>query len=223
MGENVMTKRIIKVIKIASVIGFILIAAFAVYAFILWKAIRDHIWYVYKDGKIWTMSVHWSILTLSMIVISVLVALTSLIVTVRFVRSEKQTHEMYKKPFKLALVCAGAWIVVILIFICTHSGFFKTEDRYRSECFEYSNGQHTIVIADNDVMGDFNKLYHIGISEDIYQINDDNEAVILNGFFVTQKPNSSDDYEIKWYDDKVEVTFEDGLNGKKQTVTAKFK
>ena len=72
-------------------------------------------------------------------------------------------------------------------------------------------------------MGDFNKLYHIGISEDIYQINDDNEAVILNGFFVTQKPNSSDDFEIKWYDDKVEVTFEDGKKRKKQTVTAKFK
>ncbi|MBQ2582256.1 MAG: hypothetical protein II574_11590 [Ruminococcus sp.] len=56
----------------------------------------------------------------------------------------------------------------------------------------------------------------------IYQIMDDNEAVELDAIFLTQRSHSSDDYEIKWYDDKAEITVEHGWNGK-ETVTVEFK
>ena len=40
--------------------------------------------------------------------------------------------------------------------------------------------------------------------------------------FLTQRSHSSDDYDIKWYDDKADITLEHGWKGK-ETITVEFK
>ena len=207
-----MTRRIVKTVKIASIIGIILSIAFAVYAFFLIDGIKDKVWFEYKNNKIEAMSVLWSVRTLAIIVISVLVALTTLLATVKFIKSQKQTREMLKKPFILACVCAGIWIVIMLIFAGDQTDL-RGEKDYDFVCYEYSNGQQTLVIQEDNILGP---------SGTVYQIMDDNEAVELDAIFLTQRSHSSDDYEIKWYDDKADITVEHGWNGK-ETVTVEFK
>jgi hypothetical protein len=208
-----MTRRIVKTVKIFSVIELILSIAFAVYAFFLINRLHDKVWFEYKNKKIEAMSVLWSVRTAAIIVISVLAVLTTLLVTVRFIKSEKQTHEMYKKPFKIAWVCAGIWVVIILIFICTNSNDLRGEKDYDFVCYEYSNGQHTIVIQEGNILGP---------SGTVYQIMDDNEAVTLDAIFLSHRSDSSDDYDVKWYDDKADITVDHGWNGK-ETVTVTFR
>lgn len=77
-------------------------------------------------------------------------------------------------------------------------GFWSDND-YSPICYKFSDDKHTIVIEERSFL-----LYGGGY---VYQIYDDNDAVIIHTFSVDDGGRNKGHYDIKWYDNYAEITY----------------
>ena len=112
---------------------------------------------------------------------------------------------------KIRLICGIVMVVIsIFAFFMSVSGPMLDEPK----CFEFSDGEHTIVIEEEAFM--------FGGWGTVYQVEESGKAVVLKGFTTDDGYRNEGNYDIRWSDDSAEITFNDGQGGK-TTVTVEFK
>ena len=125
----------------------------------------------------------------------------------------KQCDEQIRKSYKTARRGAAITLVLaafgVVLYTVVISGLYD----YDSKCFEFSDAQHTVVIEEESWL--------LGGWWNIYQVNDDGSAEYLRGFSTDDGYRNNGNYDIRWYDDRADITFNNG-NGGMETVTVEF-
>lgn len=111
------------------------------------------------------------------------------------------------------------WMSVVLCYVMFEvsdiiiNGLWEESD-YFPVCYEFTDGQHTIVIEEESFM-----LYGGGT---IYRIDDDNNAFVIGHISTDDGGRNNGNYDIKWSDDGCEITY-DYCNGEHTKKTEKVK
>lgn len=71
-----------------------------------------------------------------------------------------------------------------------------------SHCYEFSNGEKTIVIEEELLS------LHGPMCGIVYQVNNDMTAEKIGFIGRADRGENEDEYEVKWYDDYVEITYD---------------
>ena len=79
---------------------------------------------------------------------------------------------------------------------------FGDEIVYEPEYYEFSDGNHTIVICERSFL--------LGGYADIYQVNDDSSAYLIEKFTTDDGYRNRGNYDFEWSDDYVKIYYEDG-------------
>lgn len=161
------------------------------------KDVPDQPTYTYENQQILTHSWH----TVYQAVIAALLLAagitTSLCLAVWIIRRIK-TGERILRPVSAAvfsfLLCSG-----ILLFSDVLVAGLWTKQDYAPAYYAFSDGIHTIVIEETSFL-----LYGGGT---VYQINEDQEAVVLHTFRTDDGGRNNGQYEISWQDDYAEITY----------------
>jgi len=116
---------------------------------------------------------------------------------------------------KIPLALLITAVCAVMLFFCDIMvcGLWTNED-YEPECYKFSDGQHTIVIEEKSFL-----LYGGGT---VYQIMDNDKAVIIHQFDTDDGGRNNGNYSIKWYDDYAELTY-NTFSGKDSKCTDKIK
>jgi len=93
------------------------------------------------------------------------------------------------------------------------NGLWQKSD-YFPVCYEFTDGQHTIVIEEESFL-----LYGGGT---VYQIKDNNNAVIIGNISTDDGGRNHGRYDIKWLNDGCEITY-DYDDNRKATEKVEFK
>ena len=112
-------------------------------------------------------------------------------------------------------IIAALFSAVILLFCDIYVvGFWRDTD-YDPECFEFTDGRHTIIIEE--------RSWLLSGETRIFQLIDANNAVCLYCFCTDDGIRNCGNYDIKWSDNSAEITY-DTLIGEnsKETVTLQF-
>ena len=112
-------------------------------------------------------------------------------------------------------IIAALFSAVILLFCdILVVGFWRDTD-YDPECFEFTDGRHTIIIEE--------RSWLLSGSTRIFQLTDGNNAVFLDSFSTDDGMRNLGYYEIKWADDSAEITYDTFIGeNSKETVTLQF-
>ena len=185
-----------KAIKITAVVELMSSVILLIVAFFI-QGIPENKLYYYRNNQITSSSWHnvfeYFPCGLFLALLTLSAALTIICIVGRI-----KTKQKVKKHL---LIIWGSEIVCFLIIMLRYvlvMGIWSDED-YFPICYEFTDGQHTIVIEEESFL-----LYGGGT---IYQINDDNEAVILNVFTTDDGGRNNGNYDISWYDDYAEITY----------------
>lgn len=141
-----------------------------------------------------------------------------LVLLVAFVTTVILIIEKIKSKRKIAKDIFRTWGCVILCYVIFgFSSLMVTTDDlydYYPVCYEFTDGQHTIVIEEESFM-----LYGGGT---IYRIDDDNNAFVIGHISTDDGGRNNGNYDIKWSDDGCEITY-DYCNGEHTKKTEKVK
>lgn len=109
------------------------------------------------------------------------------------------------------IVCEIFSLAALFISSCTIS----YEYDYNPQYFEFTDGQHIIVIEEESYL-----LYGGGT---VFQIKNDNQAVMLGKFTTDDGGRNNGKYDIRWYDKYAEITYNyfDTKNSKR-TIKVEF-
>ncbi|MDE5557529.1 MAG: hypothetical protein K2J32_07520 [Ruminococcus sp.] len=201
------TKKL-KLIPVVSLCVFFLICIVSYFI----QDIPEKTSYVYQNHEIIVHSWHDSFeLFIGLIFLLVLIA--SLVSTVMLIIVKIKSGE------KIAGKIFLTWGSVVLCYVIFGfsdimlNGLWQKSD-YFPECYEFTDGQHTIVIEEESFL-----LYGGGT---IYQIDSNNNAFVIGNISTDDGGRNHGRYDIEWSDNGCEITY-DYDNNRKATEKVKFK
>ena len=163
--------------------------------------------YTYINSRIITHSWH-DIYCTVLAIASFFIALTTFICVIIWIIEKIKNKEKVAGHIVFTTLrfisCSVALIISYMIVV----GFRTNDDQ--PSYYEFSDNRHTIVIEEKSFL-----LYGEGT---IYQISDDNDAVIIYSFSTDDGGRNNGHYEIDWHDDYAEITYNTfNINGDKCT------
>lgn len=207
-----MKKNIKKAIKFIPLIELGLAAITLIVAFFI-KDIPAEYSFVYKNGRIIKNSWHNSFEDFAAVLSLIIIALSAILIIIRIAAKIKSKEDISPK-ISLTLISAVVCAIMIGFSDLMVCGFWTEED-YDPQYYKFTDGRHTIVIVESSFL-----LYGGGT---VYQIMDNNDAVILYEFSTDDGGRNNGKYTIKWHDDYVELTYNMcDLKGSKYTAEIKF-
>lgn len=134
------------------------------------------------------------------------------VVTVLYVFAEVKWKE------KIATQLMISWLVgVLCLFMIAFGNFaavgLASREDYDPQCYTFTDGQHTIVIEETS--------YLLGGWGTVYQVKDDNTAVVIGEFSTDDGLRNRGAYKIIWSEDGAEITYLFNDNAT-ETKTVKF-
>lgn len=199
-----------KTVKLLSIVSVAISAIMLVISFIL-KDISLSNSYIYKNNKIthlWCNSFNYT----SWLVLAILLMLLIISVLVCVVIRIKSKEIVLKLIIQSCLISVASFGMVSLGNIIVVGTWEKTE--YDPKCYEFTDGYHTIVIEEKSFL-----LYGGGT---IYHIKNNN-AVILGEINTDDGGRNNGNYEIKWFDNGAEITYNTFIsNENKASIKVEF-
>jgi len=128
------------------------------------------------------------------LIISIISVLCIVIWIIQRIKRRKKIHKHIVSLFFSFVLCSLLLMISNIIVV----GFWSDND-YSPICYKFSDDKHTIVIEERSFL-----LYGGGY---VYQIYDDNDAVIIHTFSVDDGGRNKGHYDIKWYDNYAEITY----------------
>ncbi|MDE6781062.1 MAG: hypothetical protein K2J40_06355 [Ruminococcus sp.] len=175
--------------------------------------IPPEISYIYRNNEIVAQS--WrDNFELFLAVVFLFTVLAAFVTTVIFIAQKIKSK--WKISGNILRTC-GCVILCYVIFGFSFS-MVTTDDLYDyyPECYEFTDGQHTIVIEEESFL-----LYGGGT---IYQIDDNNNAFVVGHISTDDGGRNHGNYDIEWSDNGCEITYDFcNLEHSKQTEKVKFR
>lgn len=184
---------------------FLLLAAF------LLRNVPEELRYTYENGEIVYHSWRYSCEPLFLPSFIVLAALLLASALTWIVAGLKR----WETGVKSALAAIGTLATLVacaFLWIITYMGVVgNTIDEYEPDYYEFSNQTHTVVIEESSwLVGGFGK---------VFQIKDDHEAVEILRFYTDDGFRNGGNYQLEWYDDHVDMTFNCGDRSSPHMIT----
>lgn len=186
-------KKIIKTMPLFE-IGICII--FLIASFII-QTIPSNPTYTYTDNHIVEHSWH-DIYSVVPEIIFFMIAITTLLGIVIWIVEKIKSKEIIVKHI-IFLILGFLFCSITLIISNIIVDGLLTDDDYSPSYYKFSDNKHTIVIEERSFL-----LFGGGT---VYQINDDNSAVIIHTFSTDDGGMNYGHYEINWYDDYAEITY----------------
>ena len=185
-----------------------LIVAFSI------KNIPENISYEYVNQRIEKHSWHDSYEIISDIIFLFELCIT-MITAIVFIIAKVKTHEkIMKKTISLWVVLVISTIALLLSNTVVTG--LSDENDYSSKYYEFSDNQHTLVFEERSFL-----LYGEGY---IFQIQDDNSAILLERFTTDDGGRNNGMYDVIWFNDYAEITYHTFVTeNDKKTVVVNFK
>lgn len=207
-----MKKNIKKALKIIPLIELGLAAVTLIVAFFI-KDIPAKYSFVYKNGRIIKHSWYNSFENLTAELAFIILVLSAILIFIRIAAKIKSKENISPK-ISLTLISAVVCAIMIGFSDIMVCGLWTEED-YDPQFYKFTDGQHTIVIEERSFL-----LYGGGT---VYQIMDNNDAVIIHEFFTDDGGRNHGKYTIKWHDDHAELTYNTfDLQNSKSTAKIQF-
>ena len=208
-----MDKRKRKIVKIIPIVSLSISIFTLVVSFFI-RDIPQNEAYIFENGKIIVHSWH-DIFVVIVVVDFIGIWTSAVLATILCTASKKKTNE------KIALTVFLTWLIVIISTVMILYSYLMviglwTKSDYYPCCYEFTDGQHKIVIEEESFL-----LMGQGT---IYQIKDGDEAVVIGHFSTDDGGRNNGNYDIKWYNDYAEITYKTFTqSGHKATETVRFK
>ena len=154
--------------------------------------------YIYKDNQIIPISWH-NIFELFANVLLIAVLSISVVLTIICIIKKIKNKDRIRKYIVLIWLTEFVCFFIILFSDIIVIGLTSKQE-FSPECYQFSNGKHTIVIEEESYL-----LYGGGT---VYQIIGDNEAVYLTGFTTDDGARNNGNYNIIWHDDHADISSE---------------
>ena len=185
-----------------------LIVAFSI------KNIPENISYRYVNQRIEKRSWHDSYEIINDIICLFELCIT-MITTIVFIIAKVKTHEkIMKKTISLWVVLVISTIALLLSNTVVTG--LSDENDYSPKYYEFSDNQHTLVFEERSFL-----LYGEGY---IFQIQDDNSAILLERFTTDDGGRNNGMYDVIWFNDHAEITYHTFVTeNDKKTVVVNFK
>ena len=154
--------------------------------------------YIYKDNQIIPISWHNTFeFCGNLLLITILIF--SVVMTIICIINRIKNKDRIRKYIVLIWITEFVCFFIILFSDIIVTGL-TSKHEFSPECYQFSNGKHTIVIEEESYL-----LYGGGT---VYQIIGDNEAVYLIGFSTDDGARNNGNYNIIWHDDYAEIASE---------------
>lgn len=207
-----MKKIIKKALKIIPLIELGLAAVTLIAAFFI-SDIPAEYSFVYKDGRIIKHSWHNSFENLTIDLAFIILVLSAILIFIRIAAKIKSKENISPK-ISLTLISAVFCVIMIGFSDTMVCGLWRDED-YDPQFYKFTDGQHTIVIEERSFL-----LYGSGT---VYQIMDNNDAIIIYNFGTDDGGRNHGNYIINWHDDHAELTYNTfDLKDSKNTAKIQF-
>lgn len=153
--------------------------------------------HLYKNGRIVTDSWHDTFSTIVAVLMFIIAILTVVFIFISITVKIKYKEDIVEKIPLILFITAVCAVMLFFsdIMVC---GLWS-DDNYEPECYEFSDGQHTIVIEEKSF------LLHGGGT--VYQIMDNDKAVVIHQFTTDDGGRNKGNYAINWHDDYAELTY----------------
>lgn len=185
-----------KIIKFVPIISFGLSLLLLV-AGILLSQVPAHESYTYENGVIIVHSLKDRLVfatgRLSFLVLCG-VLFGAVVVSVLCVFAEVKWKEKTATKLMISLL-----VGVVCLFMIAFGNFAVVKEDYDPQCYTFTDGQHTIVIEETS--------YLLGGWGTVYQVKDDNTAVVIGTFSTDDGLRNRGVYKIIWSEDSAEITY----------------
>lgn len=207
-----MSKHIRRALRIIPAAQLVSAALMLIISFFI-RDIPVKVSHFYKNGRIVTDSWHETFTTIVAALMFIIIILTAVYIIICISAKVKHKEDISGK-IPLAVLIAAVCAVMLFFSDIMVCGLWGNDD-YEPEYYEFSNGQHTIVIEEKSF------LLHGGGT--VYQIMDNDEAVAIHQFTTDDGGRNKGNYDIKWYGDHAELTYSTFSSGdSKRTEKIRF-
>ena len=180
-------------------------------AMLLLRNVPTNLSYTYENGEILYHSWRYSCRPLFLpgfIVLAVLLLASAVAYIVAGIKH-------WESRSRAGIAAIGALVTVVpcaFLWILSYMGVVgNTIDEYEPDYYEFSNQAHTIVIEESSwLLGGFGK---------VFQIKDNQEAVLILKFLTDDGFRNGGNYQLEWYDDHVDMTFNCGDRSSPHMIT----
>lgn len=190
-----MNPHIKKIVKILPVFNVIICIITLIVSFFI-KDVPVVKTYTYEDNRIITHSWYDIYLSVLAIIFFIIVLSALVCISVRIIekiKTKKKILRQIRNIFLNFLLCS--FIMILGDNLVTGAIIYD----YSPEYYKFSDNRHTIVIEEKSYL-----LYGGGT---IYQIKNNNEAVIIHTFTTDDGGRNHGRYDINWHDDYAEITY----------------
>ncbi len=196
-------------VKIYILASLIVSLIFLVISYFVAK-IPENATFFYENNEIVSRSWHDSYLDVAA-TIDVTIFLLAIALTVWLV------VDKIRMRAKIAAKIGGIWLVEIICFFIFMMAYIFIDGLWDESDFdpvyyEFSDGNHTIVVREESFL-----LYG---GARIFQIMDDNRAVVIGALVTDDGARNNGNYDIVWSDSYVEITYHT-FNGNKVSAETK--
>lgn len=191
-----MNESIRRVFRIIPALQLISAAVLLIISFFI-RDIPVKVSHFYRNGRIVTDSWHETFSTIVAALMFIIIILTAVYIIICIAAKVKHKEDISGK-IPLAVLIAAVCAVMLFFSDIMVCGLWGNDD-YEPEYYEFSDGQHTIVIEEKSF------LLHGGGT--IYQIMDNDKAVAIHQFTTDDGGRNKGNYTIKWYSDHAEMAY----------------
>jgi len=207
-----MSKHIRRALRIIPAAQLVSAALMLIISFFI-RDIPVKVSHFYKNGRIVTDSWHETFSTIVAALMFIIIILTAVYIIICISAKVKHKEDISGK-IPLAVLIAAVCAVMLFFSDIMVCGLWGNDD-YEPEYYEFSDGQHTIVIEEKSF------LLHGGGT--VYQIMDNDKAVAIHQFTTDDGGRNKGNYDIKWYGDHAELTYSTFSSGdSKRTEKIRF-
>ncbi len=189
-----MNKHIRRALRIIPAAQLISAAVLLIVSFFI-RDIPVKVSHFYKNGRIVTDSWHETFSTIVAVLNLIIIILTTLFIILCIIAKVRFKEDIVGK-IPLILFITAVCTVMLFISDIIACG---TNNDYEPEFYEFSDGQHTIVIEE--------KSFLLNGGGTVYQIMDNDKAVAIHNFTTDDGGRNKGNYTIKWYGDHAEMTY----------------
>lgn len=151
----------------------------------------------YRNGRIITDSWHETFSSIIAVLTFIIIILTAVFIIICIAAKIKYKEDISGK-IPLEVLIAAVCAVMLFFSDITVCGL-RGNDDYEPEYYEFYDGQHTIVIEE--------KSFLLNGGGTVYQIMDNDKAVVIHQFTTDDGGRNKGNYDIKWYGDHAELTY----------------
>lgn len=207
-----MSKHIRRALRIIPAVQLVSAAVLLIISFFI-RDIPVKVSHFYKNGRIVTDSWHETFSTIVAALMFIIIILTAVFIFICISAKVKHKEDISGK-IPLAVLIAAVCAVMLFFSDIMVCGLWGNDD-YEPEYYEFSDGQHTIVIEEKSF------LLHGGGT--VYQIMDNDKAVAIHQFTTDDGGRNKGNYDIKWYGDHADLTYSTFSSGdSKRTEKIRF-